>query len=182
MRYFQVKLGLALAAHDLRQRRLPQARARLQVVGDVNTLRQPPDRALARLRHAQVALAAGEAQSALDWLAPLAGPVLYTEVQAQSCATRLAAQGLLRQHDATALALADEALAAPASGRVLPALAWLGLRQTRRAAAQRSGDTATAVRLLEEIEAQQRQLAVALGAHGHLAPALQDQSPTLPLS
>lgn len=177
LRYFQVKLGFALAAHALRQRRLDDARAHLQVVGEVDQLPQPPDRAAARLCHAQLALARREPEAALAWLAPLASAVLYTEVQAQSCATRLAAQLQLGQVEPQALALADEALAAPAAGRVLPALAWLGLRQVRCRAAQHLGDPATATRLRAEIDAQQRTLATSLGRHAALLAALQDQSP-----
>jgi DNA-binding SARP family transcriptional activator len=177
LRYFEVKNGFTLAAHAVRRGRLDDARAQLAVVGDVDTLPQPPDRAAGRLCHALLALAAGEPEAALAWLAPLAGADLYTEVQLNGCAVRLAAQLRRGRIDDEALALADAALASASPGHTLPALPWLGLRQVRRRAAQARGDTAAEQRLAVEIAAQQAALAASLGRHAGLAAALQDQMP-----
>lgn len=80
--YFGAKVALELAGHALQQGRRDDARAHLAAVGGVAALRIPPDRAAARQRLAELAPADGDAAGALDWLAPLGGQVLYTELQA----------------------------------------------------------------------------------------------------
>ena len=177
LRYFQVKLGFVLAQHATHNARLAEAHAHLTVVGNVGALSQPPDRAMARLCHAELALAEGNAQAALDWLAPLQGAVLYTEVEARCCAARLVAHSALGRTDASAMALADAALAGQAQGRVLPALAALGLRQARLQAATLAADTALATTLRASIAAEQQRLAGLLGAHAALRPALAALAP-----
>jgi hypothetical protein len=170
--YFGVKVALELAGHALQQGRRDDARAHLAGVGEVADLGVPPDRAAARQRLAQLALADGDAHGALQWLAPLADQVLYTEVQAASCSLRLAAHQQLGRSDAVALRLADQALADERQGRQLPALARLQLLRTRGAAARLSGDAATANRCADAAEVLQSRLANSLGRWQALAPAL----------
>lgn len=170
--YFGVKVALEMAGHALQQGRRDDARTHLNSVGDVADLGVPPDRAAARQRLAQLALADGDAQAALQWLAPLAGQVLYTEVQARSCSLRLAAHLQLGRTDAAALALADQALDADDHGRQLPALARLQLLRVRQAAANLADDAATAARCADGAGALQTRLAASLGRWQALAPAL----------
>jgi DNA-binding SARP family transcriptional activator len=181
LRYFQIKLCFPLAGRALRAGDCAGARRHLALLGELDALPQPPDRAWARLRHAQLALAEGDAATAQRWLQPLAGQPLYTDVQAQSCATRLAAELRLGPPSQQALALADEALTADAGGRVLPALSRLGLLQVRGDAAARLHDAAGAARLAAEAQALQQRLRDSLGAHAQaqpgLAAALADQRP-----
>jgi len=175
--YFGVKVALELAGHALQQGQPGGARAHLATVGDVAALGIPPDRAAARQRLAQLALAEGDADGALHWLAPLADEVLYTEVQAGSCSLRLAAHLHLGRTDATALALADHALAGERQGRQLPALARLHLLRTRAAAARLAGDADTATRCADAAWALQARLAASLGRWQALAPALAERNP-----
>ena len=170
--YFEGKVALELAGLALDRGRPDEARAHLAAVGDVAAMGIPSDRAAARQRLAQLALAEGDANAALRWLAPLADDVLYTEVQAGSCSLRLAAHLRLGRTDAAALALADQALAGERQGRQLPALARLQLLRTRGAAARLAGDAATADHCVDAAEALQTRLAASLGRWQALAPAL----------
>jgi hypothetical protein len=138
--YIRIKLGFNLFLQAVRSGDLALARAHLQSLGDVDALEQPPDRAAARVCHAELALAEGDAQRALHWLAPLQGASMYCEALAQSCTLRLAAQRQLGEVQPEALALADAALA----GGTLPALLALELRRERRLAALAAGDDTTA--------------------------------------
>lgn len=170
--YFGTKVALVLADHDLQQGRPDAARARLAGIGPVEALRIPPDRAAARLCLARQALADGDPQAALERLAPLADQMLYTEVEARSCALRLAALNRLGRSDPPALALADAALADGADGRCLPALDRLALLRARRQAAHLAGDADAAGRLAAAAQQLQQQLAASLGPWQALAPAL----------
>ena len=89
----------------------------------------------------------------------------------------LAAHLRLGRTDATALALADQALAGEGQGRQLPALARLQLLRTRAAAARLAGDADTATRCADGAAALQAQLAASLGRWQALAPALQAVGP-----
>jgi len=131
-------------------------------VGDIEALQQPPDRAYARLRHAQVALAAGQAEAALQWLQPLHGAPLYAEARVLSAATRLAAHTALGQVDTSANAAADALLlGAPP----LPALPALQLLWQRRRAARLAGDTSSAALWQRRLRAAWQNLHGSLAAH-----------------
>jgi hypothetical protein len=128
---------------------------------------------------AQQALADGDADSALAWLAPLATQVLYTEVQAQSCALRLAAHRRQGRTDTAALAWADQALDGASHGRHLPALARLQLLRERRDAARLAGDAAVTAHCTTEAAQLQARLVASLGRWRALAPALAEPAGAL---
>jgi hypothetical protein len=167
--YIRVKLAFSLVLQAVQQGDLAAARAALQDVGDIQALQQPPDRAYARLRHAQVALAAGQPAAALQWLQPLQGARLYAEARVLSAATRLAAHTALGQVDASANAAADALLA---SGHLpaLPALPSLQLLLQRRRSATLAGDTAGATQWQARLRAAWRALDGSLAGH----PAARD--------
>ena len=179
--YIRIKLAFNLFLHALRGGDLDAARALLVGLGEVEALEQPPDRAAARLCHAQLALAEGEPEAALRWLAPLRGLALYSEVQAQSCTARLAAWRLMGQARAEvaaevvseglseAMRLADVALA----GGRLPMLLALELQQERCRAAEGAGDVAAASRLHSAMAATVRGLAANLARRPGLQAAFQ---------
>jgi hypothetical protein len=163
--YIRIKLSFNLILHELDRGDLDAAQALLDSLGDVDALEQPPDRAAARLCHAQLALAQGDAAAALRWIDPLAGQALYCESHAQICTVRLAAQRRLGRVDPQALSLADDALA----GGKLPALLALELRRERRRAAQALGDEASAEQLRQAMAGEVDRLAASLDGR----PALQ---------
>lgn len=164
--YIRVKLAFSLVLQAVQQGDLAAARAALRDVGDIHALQQPPDRAYARLRHAQVALAAGQPEAALQWLQPLQGARLYAEARVLSAATRLAAHTALGQVDASANAAAEALLA----GGHLPALPSLQLLLQRRRSATLAGDTAGATQWQARLRAAWRALDGSLAGH----PAARD--------
>lgn len=170
--YFGVKVAMVYAGHALLTRQPAAARNHLARMGDIHQLGMPPDRAEARLRMAQLAWAEGDVTGALEQLATLDGQALYTEMQARSCALRLACHTHLGQVNLAAVQLADDALACGAPERVLPALDRLELLRARRDAAMLSGDTPLATQLDADATSTQQRLADRLGRHGHLAHAL----------
>lgn len=163
--YIRVKLAFSLVLQAVQQGDLQAARAALQDVGDIEALQQPPDRAYARLRHAQVALAAGQAEAALQWLQPLHGAPLYAEARVLSAATRLAAHTALGQVNAAANAAADALLLGAPAQPNLPALPALHLLWQRRRAATLAGDAAGAALWQRRLRAAWQALHGSLAAH-----------------
>ncbi len=158
--HYRVKLVFNLVLHALQTGDLAAACAHLTGIGEIDRLQQPVDQASARLRQAELALAEGNAGTALRWLQPLRDMPLHVETWALACAARLAAHTALGAADSHELALADAALA---SGR-LPALPALQLQRERRRAALLRGDAHTADRLQASIAAEVARLAASLRA------------------
>lgn len=156
-----IKLAFNLALRSLRQGDTAAAHERLAKLGDGQALAQPQDVASARLCHAQLALAEGRPQAALDWLAPLRDGPLQIELWGFSRAALLAAHTDLGRVDAADLARADAALA----HAHLPAMAALVLRHERLRAARLMGDAPDARRLHEQAADLVRALAASLHNH-----------------
>ncbi len=149
-----------LVLHALHTGDLAGARAHLAGIGEVDKLQQPVDQASARLRQAELALAAGDAGAALHSLQPLCDVPLHVETWALACAARLAAHTALGAADSHDIARADAALD---SGR-LPALPALQLRRERHRAALLQGDATTAAGLQAGIAGEADRLAASLQA------------------
>ena len=157
---YRVKLAFNLVFYALRGGDVAAACAHLATVGEISALQQPGDRANATLRHAQVALAEGDACAALAGLAPMRHVRLQVEVWALACAVRMAAHTMLGEADAADLVLAQAALA---SGR-LPALPALEIKRECHRAAQLSGNMPAAQTWQTEIAADVQRLAESLNA------------------
>ena len=156
--YFRVKLDLHLALRQLQLGDRSGARRRLHALGDPRQLQQPADQAGARLRLADLALADGDPEAALQCLAPLVDTELYTDLRAGCLRARLQAGLALGRVDAGLLAQADAALT---SGQ-LPVLHAMDLARWRADAARNGGDEGTAERLWQGLLAEVQRLGATL--------------------
>ncbi len=155
--YLGVKLSFCMAFLELRAGNTAAARAALAGVGDPAALEQPQDRCSFAVRLAELSLAEGRPEAALEALEPWRGELPNVELQTLVWAARLQAQQALGQVSACdwheARAALDDGKMPPPDALELRRALWRSAPGAEEAAALGNGVRAATRQLADSLAA-----------------------------